>query len=89
MTLADFDAIHTSPPCQGYTTMSNRYRGNGGPTDDHDQLIDAVRLRTLPLTLLSPHDGSRPPHNEPRRNARPEAAPRDGFEPRRSGSTSR
>lgn len=37
------DAIHASPPCQGYTTMGNRYRGNGGPTDGHTQLIDAVR----------------------------------------------
>ncbi len=38
-----FDAIHASPPCQGYTTMSNRYRGGGGPTDGHVLLIDAVR----------------------------------------------
>lgn len=36
-------AIHASPPCQGYTTMANRYRGNGGPTDDHSQLIAVVR----------------------------------------------
>lgn len=43
--LTTFDAIHASPPCQGYTTMANRYRGNGGPTDDHKQLIDVVRER--------------------------------------------
>ena len=41
--LARFDVIHASPPCQGYTTMSNRYRGKGGPTDDHSQLITQVR----------------------------------------------
>jgi DNA (cytosine-5)-methyltransferase 1 len=40
-----FDVIHASPPCQGYTTMANRYRGNGGPTDDHAQLIATVRDR--------------------------------------------
>lgn len=39
----DVAAIHASPPCQGYTTMANRYRGNGGPTDDHAQLIAEVR----------------------------------------------
>jgi DNA (cytosine-5)-methyltransferase 1 len=38
-----FDAIHASPPCQASTTMSNRYRGQGGPTDDHVNLIPAVR----------------------------------------------
>ena len=51
--LADrsFDAVHVSPPCQGYTTMSNRYRGNGGPTDDHSQLINVVR-ELLDITRL-------------------------------------
>lgn len=39
----EFDAFHASPPCQGYTTMSNRYRGQGGPTDDHPLLIADVR----------------------------------------------
>lgn len=38
-----FDAIHASPPCQAYTTMSNRWRGGGGKADSHDYLIDAVR----------------------------------------------
>lgn len=37
------DAIHASPPCQAKTTMSNRYRGKGGPTDDHVNLIAPVR----------------------------------------------
>lgn len=32
-----FDAIHTSPPCQGYSTMSNRHGS------DVPQLIDDVR----------------------------------------------
>lgn len=41
--LAGFDAIHASPPCQGYTTMSNRWRGNGGIADSHDSLINEVR----------------------------------------------
>lgn len=26
LTLDDFDAIHASPPCQGYTTMSNKHK---------------------------------------------------------------
>lgn len=38
-----FDAIHASPPCQALTTMANRYRGKGGPTDDHVNLIAPVR----------------------------------------------
>jgi DNA (cytosine-5)-methyltransferase 1 len=42
--LAGFDAIHASPPCQGFTTMSNRWRGNGGVADEHPDLISWVRL---------------------------------------------
>lgn len=38
-----FDVIHASPPCQGYTTMSNRWRGNGGAADGWDKLIGEVR----------------------------------------------
>jgi DNA (cytosine-5)-methyltransferase 1 len=38
-----FDVIHASPPCQGYTTMSNRWRGAGGMADEHDRLINEVR----------------------------------------------
>ena len=41
--LDGFDAIHASPPCQGYTTMSNRWRGAGGKADAHDNLITEVR----------------------------------------------
>lgn len=33
----DFDAVHASPPCQGYTTMNNRH-GSSSPL-----LIDEVR----------------------------------------------
>jgi DNA (cytosine-5)-methyltransferase 1 len=33
----EFDAIHASPPCQAYTTMSNRHGSN------EPELIDAVR----------------------------------------------
>ncbi len=41
--LGDFDAVHASPPCQGYTSMSNRWRGQGGATDKHPRLIAEVR----------------------------------------------
>lgn len=39
-----YDAIHASPPCQGHTTMSNRWRGAGGKADGHVNLIPEVRL---------------------------------------------
>jgi DNA (cytosine-5)-methyltransferase 1 len=42
--LKGFDVIHASPPCQGYTTMSNRHRGAGGKADSHPDLISWVRL---------------------------------------------
>lgn len=41
--LSGFAAIHASPPCQSYTTMSNRWRGAGGKADSHTDLIPAVR----------------------------------------------
>jgi DNA (cytosine-5)-methyltransferase 1 len=41
--LAKFDVIHTSPPCQARTTMSNRWRGRGGAADQHVNLIPEVR----------------------------------------------
>ena len=37
--LSDFAVIHASPPCQAFTQMSARYRGKGGPTDDHKNLL--------------------------------------------------
>lgn len=39
----EFDAIHASPPCQAFTTMSNRYRGKGGKADAHVDLIGPTR----------------------------------------------
>jgi len=41
--LDQFDAIAASPPCQASTTMSNRWRGKGGRTDEHVNLIPDVR----------------------------------------------
>jgi len=43
--LEGFDAIHASPPCQAFTTMSNRHRGKGGKADDHPELIGQIRER--------------------------------------------
>lgn len=40
---ANFDAIHASPPCQAFTTMSNRWRGAGERADEHPALIAEVR----------------------------------------------
>jgi DNA (cytosine-5)-methyltransferase 1 len=39
----NYDAIHASPPCQAHTSMSNRWRGQGGKADSHDDLIAATR----------------------------------------------
>lgn len=39
----EFDAIHASPPCQAFTTMSNRWRGAGGKADSHVNLIAQTR----------------------------------------------
>lgn len=39
------DAIHASPPCQAFTQMSNRWRGQGGRADSHQDLIAATRAR--------------------------------------------
>jgi DNA (cytosine-5)-methyltransferase 1 len=38
-----FDFIHASPPCQAHTTMSNRWRGQGGAADSHTDYIATVR----------------------------------------------
>lgn len=39
----EFDAIHASPPCQDFTTMSNRWRGAGGKADQHVDLLTPTR----------------------------------------------
>jgi DNA (cytosine-5)-methyltransferase 1 len=41
--LTGFDAVHASPPCQAFTAVSNRWRGNGGKSDQHPSLIAPVR----------------------------------------------
>jgi DNA (cytosine-5)-methyltransferase 1 len=41
--LSLFDVVHASPPCQARTTMSNRWRGQGGAADAHVNLIPEVR----------------------------------------------
>ena len=41
--LSAFDVIHASPPCQAYTTMSNRWRGAGGLADERMDLIPQTR----------------------------------------------
>lgn len=43
LTLADIAAVHASPPCQAYTTMSNRWRGQGGTADHWPELISPTR----------------------------------------------
>lgn len=50
----EFDAIHASPPCQAFTQMSARYRGKGGPTDDHPALIEETRaaLERIDITYV-------------------------------------
>ena len=42
-TWREFDAIHASPPCQDFTTMSNRHRGKGGKADSHVNLLTPAR----------------------------------------------
>lgn len=41
--LTGVSAIAASPPCQERTSMSNRWRGQGGKADSHVQLIPAMR----------------------------------------------
>jgi len=40
---SEFDAIHASPPCQGYTQFSNLNAERWGNRVEHPMLIDAVR----------------------------------------------
>ena len=43
--LDGYDFIHASPPCQAFTTMSNRWRGAGGQADTHVDLLTPTRTR--------------------------------------------
>jgi DNA (cytosine-5)-methyltransferase 1 len=47
----NFDAVHASPPCQGFTNMSNRHRGRGSLADKRPDLLTPTleRLRRLPV----------------------------------------
>jgi DNA (cytosine-5)-methyltransferase 1 len=63
-----YDAIHASPPCQAKTTMSNRYRGQGGPTDRLVSLIaevgDGLAATGLPY-FIENVPGARPEMRAP------------------------
>lgn len=50
-TWREFDAIHASPPCQEFTTMSNRWRGAGGLADKHLDLLTPVRELLLGIAI--------------------------------------
>lgn len=45
------DAVHASPPCQAYTTMSNRWRGSGynGLAQERPELIGPTRELLMDL----------------------------------------
>lgn len=58
-----FDAIHSSPPCQAHTTMSNKHRGRGTAADLHVEMIaatrDAMNSTGKPWILENVHGAAR------------------------------
>lgn len=45
----EFDAVHASPPCQAFTLMSARQRGQGGRADSWSDLLTPTLERLRPL----------------------------------------
>lgn len=49
--IRSFDVVHASPPCQGFTQMSARWRGKGGKADSWPDLLTPTRARLHELDV--------------------------------------